>query len=107
ICIPSLVVTVSPFHFSVVAFACDVGGFAAVALAATAGSPATAASPAVPTRNFRREISTLAFFSFPNETCDITNFLTVEVALNDPPALAALALKNSQPATLAVNVTTV
>src|SRR5215470_9914022 len=72
----------SPFGFSV-AFACDVEGFAAAALAATAGSPATAASPAVRTKNFRSEISTFLSFSFPNGTCDITNFLSVEVALRD------------------------
>src|SRR5260370_30560550 len=97
----------SPFGFSVVAFAWDVDGLAAAAVAATAGSPATAASPAVPTKNFRREISTLAFFSFPNGTCDIINFPSFQIAINDPPALAALTLKNSQPATLAVNVTIV
>src|SRR5260370_41378513 len=97
----------SLFGFPVALFAWYVEGLAAAAVAATGGSRATAASPAVPTKNFRREISTLAFFSFPNGTCDIINCLSFEVAINDPPALAALTLKNSQPATLAVNVTIV
>src|SRR5229473_2670010 len=71
----------SCFPFSFLIFVWDAGEFAGVALAARAdmGSPVTATSPAVLTRNLRREMSMLAPFSFPTVTYGTMIFLSVWV----------------------------